>query len=77
MFIYCLTLLVVYLIAASLVKRYLFQGMVLLTEDARLNNSPSGITKDFAALCHRSTEYHFPTFEQQVEAIRRDHLQPG
>jgi hypothetical protein len=54
-----------------------FQGLVLLTEDARLNNSPSGITKDFAALCHRSTEYHFPTFEQQVEAIRRDHLQPG
>ena len=55
----------------------LFQGLVLLTEDARLSSSPNGITKEFAALCHRSTEYHFPTFEQQVETTKRDHLQPG
>ena len=51
--------------------------MVLLTEDARLSNSPTGVTKDFSALSQRSTEYHFPSFEQQVEAIKRDHLQPG
>jgi hypothetical protein len=61
----------------QLIFHFRSQGLVLLTEDARLTNSPSGITKEFSSLCQRSTEYHFPTFEQQVEAIKRDHLQPG
>jgi len=50
------------------------KGLVLLTQDAKLTSSPTGITKEFAALCQRSTEYHFPSFENQVESMRHEHL---
>jgi len=45
-------------------------GLVLLT-DARLQ-SVSGLQADFARLCRRSTEFHFPSLEVQLENIRTD-----
>jgi len=51
-------------------------GLVLLTNDNSLTTSKPGnsITRDFGAICFRSTEYHFPNFEQQLEYIRGDQL---
>ncbi|KAG1714460.1 Protein C12orf4 [Nymphon striatum] len=45
-------------------------GMVLLVDD-RLN-SFSGIKKDFAEVCDKSTEFHFPDNENQLEAIKKE-----
>ncbi len=47
-------------------------GLVLLTDD-RLSTF-SGTNRDLAALCQRSTEFHFPSFEQQLQAIKEEHL---
>ena len=51
-------------------------GLVLLTDDTNLTTAKAGssITRDFASICFRSTEYHFPNFEQQLEYIRGDQL---
>eukprot|EP00117_Sycon_ciliatum_P029081 scpid47939/ scgid23240/ Uncharacterized protein C12orf4 homolog len=43
-------------------------GMVLLV-DNRIN-SFVGIKKDFAEICKRSTEFHFPELDKQLDAIR-------
>ena len=45
-------------------------GVVLLT-DARIQTL-SGIQADFAKLCRRSTEFHFPSLEVQLDSIRSD-----
>ena len=51
-------------------------GLVLLTDDTSLTTAKTeaSITRDFASICFRSTEYHFPNFEQQLEYIRGDQL---
>ena len=51
-------------------------GLVLLTSDTSMTATKAGssITRDFASICFRSTEYHFPSFEQQLEYIRGDQL---
>jgi len=51
-------------------------GLVLLTSDTSLTTTKTeqSITRDFGAICFRSTEYHFPNFEQQLEYIRGDQL---
>ncbi|KAL3245877.1 hypothetical protein MRX96_058160 [Rhipicephalus microplus] len=43
-------------------------GIVLLV-DNRIN-SYVGIKRDFAAICHESTELHFPDLDEQLETIR-------
>ena len=48
-------------------------GLVLLTDD-RLS-AYSGVAKDFADLCRRSTEFHFQTFDQQIESVKEDFLE--
>lgn len=50
-------------------------GLVLLT-DGRLN-AYSGAAREFAEICQRSTEYHFPPFEAQLAAVRDDHAGKG
>ena len=51
-------------------------GLVLLTSDTSVTTTRTehSITRDFASICYRSTEYHFPSFEQQLEYIRGDQL---
>ena len=51
-------------------------GLVLLTDDTSVTTTKeeSSVTRDFASICFRSTEYHFPNFEQQLEYIRGDQL---
>lgn len=43
-------------------------GLVLLTDD-RIS-SYSGLSKEFSDLCQRSTEFHFPSFEQQLQTLK-------
>lgn len=52
-------------------------GLVLLSDDLFLNTNNSKIAKDFNALCSQATEYHFPTFEQQLESMRTSNLEPA
>ena len=40
-------------------------GLVLLTDDRV--STYSGVAKEFSDICQRSTEYHFPPFELQVQ----------
>ena len=51
-------------------------GLVLLTDDADMINvkERNSVTRDFANICSKSTEYHFPAFEQQLEYIRGEQL---
>ena len=50
-------------------------GLVLLTDDAYMSLEGSKMTNDFNKLCNQSTEFHFPSFEQQLESIRNEHLE--
>merc|ERR1719228_1981712 len=43
-------------------------GIVLLTDHRHQNTS--GIQADLLQLCKRSTEFHFPVLEQQLDTIR-------
>ncbi|XP_034253170.1 protein C12orf4-like [Thrips palmi] len=43
-------------------------GLVLLTDG--LISSFSGTTKDFISVCQQSTEFHFPSIDDQLEKIR-------
>ncbi|KAI1292149.1 Protein C12orf4 [Halotydeus destructor] len=43
-------------------------GLVLLV-DNRVN-SYTGIKRDFASICEQSADFHFPSFEQQLEKVR-------
>lgn len=45
-------------------------GLVLLV-DNRIS-SYSGIKKAFATVCQQSTDFHFPSLDQQLEKIRED-----
>jgi hypothetical protein len=47
-------------------------GLVLLTDDRV--STYSGVAKEFSDLCQRSTEYHFPTFDIQVQSVKEEHL---
>jgi len=53
-------------------------GVVLLTEGGRPvlrpNGGGSGLHSRFADICSRSTEFHFPTFEQQYKEALEDAL---
>lgn len=35
------------------------------------------MSKDFNHLTNLATEFHFPTFEQQLESIKSEHLEPA
>ena len=50
-------------------------GLVLLTDDACMSLENSKMTNEFNKLCNQSTEFHFPSFEQQLESIRNEHLE--
>ena len=50
-------------------------GLVLLTDDAYMSLEGSKMTNEFNKLCNQSTEFHFPSFEQQLESIRNEHLE--
>ena len=54
-------------------------GLVLLTDNSEmsLEGDCSKITKDLNKLCNQATEFHFPSFEQQLETIRNEHLEPA
>ena len=43
----------------------------------QLSLEDSKVAKDFNHLTNLATEFHFPTFEQQLEGIRSDHLEPA
>jgi len=45
-------------------------GLVILS-DSKLRVS-SGITKELSDLCSRSTEFHFPTLQTQVDKVKSD-----
>jgi len=45
-------------------------GLVLLV-DNRVN-SYSGLKKDFAAICELSTDFHFPSLEEQLSIVRKE-----
>jgi len=45
-------------------------GLVLLV-DNRVN-SYTGIKRDFAEICERSTDFHFPSLDDQLEEIRQN-----
>ena len=50
-------------------------GLVLLTDDAYMSLEGSKMTNEFNKLCTQSTEFHFPSFDQQLESIRNEHLE--
>ena len=50
-------------------------GLVLLTDDACMSLENSKMTNEFNKLCNQSTEFHFQSFEQQLESIRNEHLE--
>ena len=52
-------------------------GLVLLTDDACMSLENSKMTNEFNKLCNQSTEFHFQSFEQQLESIRNEHLEPA
>lgn len=52
-------------------------GLVLLSDDLFLNINDSKVAKDFNVLCGQATEYHFPTFEQQLESMKTSNLEPA
>ena len=59
-------------------------GLVLLTDidlaPDRLSHhgaEAGQISKKFSDICHSATEFHFPSFEQQLESIRNDYLEPA
>lgn len=52
-------------------------GLVLLTDDAYMSLEGSKMTNEFNKLCTQSTEFHFPSFDQQLESIRNEHLEPA
>jgi hypothetical protein len=45
-------------------------GLILMV-DNRVN-SYSGVKKEFAEICEQSTDFHFPTLEDQLEEIRHN-----
>ena len=45
-------------------------GLVLLTDSNLMEDAPQDTTRKFAEICARSTEYHFPSFEQQLESLK-------
>ena len=45
-------------------------GMVLVV-DNRLSNY-TGVKRDFAQLCERSTEFHFPSLAEQMQQLKLD-----
>ncbi len=47
-------------------------GLVVLT-DERLSTF-SGMTKEIGSLCQRSTEYHFPSFDQQLQTVKEEYV---
>ena len=55
--------------AMSMYSNHL-SGLVLLV-DNRVN-SYSGVKKEFASVCEQSTDFHFPSLEQQLENIRSE-----
>ena len=54
-------------------------GLVLLTDNSKMSlvDQNSKMTKEFNKLCNQATEFHFPSFEQQLESIRNEHLEPA
>ena len=52
-------------------------GLVLLTDDSKLSLNDSKTAKEFNKLCNLATEFHFPSFEQQLESIKESHLEPA
>lgn len=51
-------------------------GLVLLTDDD-LSHEQQTVSKEFNKLCNSATEFHFPSFEQQVESLRNEYLEPA
>ncbi len=47
-------------------------GLVLLTDDRV--STYSGIAKEFTELCQRSTEYHFPSCDMQIQSVKEENL---
>jgi len=45
-------------------------GLVLLTESNLNEDTPTDTTLKFGQICSTSTEYHFPSFEQQLESLK-------
>lgn len=45
-------------------------GLVVLTESNLDEDSPRDTTGKVAEICSRSTEYHFPSFDQQLESLK-------
>ena len=52
-------------------------GLVLLTDDDLSHHQSSNMAKEFNNLCNSATEFHFPSFEQQVESLRNEYLEPA
>merc|ERR1719219_1351922 len=52
-------------------------GLVLLTDDAQMSLEGSKMTNEFNKLCNLATEFHFPSFEQQLESVRDEQLEPA
>ncbi|XP_059087008.1 protein C12orf4 homolog [Tigriopus californicus] len=51
-------------------------GLVLLSS-ADPWTRPSDLTRELMTLVQRSTDYHFPTFERQIQTILTDHVGPA
>ena len=53
-------------------------GLVLLTDDAQMClDQGSVVAHEFSKLCNLATEFHFPSFEQQLESSKDEHLGPA
>lgn len=45
-------------------------GLVVLTDCNLDEDSPRDTTEKVGDICSRSTEYHFPSFDQQLESLK-------
>ena len=45
-------------------------GLVVLTDCNLDEDSPRDTTEKVSDICSRSTEYHFPSFDQQLESLK-------
>jgi len=50
-------------------------GLVILSDSKLMTNS--GITRELSELCNRSTEFHFPTLQTQLDNIKSDVRRAG
>ncbi|XP_065324139.1 protein C12orf4-like isoform X2 [Gordionus sp. m RMFG-2023] len=44
---------------------------IILIEDGRLNPTVPGMLNELAKICEKSTEYHFPDLDHQLDNVRR------